>query len=44
MIATAMMRGPHAGSSSMPVLWMRSDTLLCLALKAQEYESQPVLV
>jgi hypothetical protein len=35
-MATAMMRGPHAGSSSTPVLWMASDTVPCLALNAHE--------
>ena len=29
-------RGPHAGFSSWPGLWMESHTVLCLALKAQE--------
>jgi hypothetical protein len=35
-MATAMMRGPHAGSSSTPVLWMPKDTVACLDLKAHE--------
>jgi len=42
-MATPSMSGPQAGSSSTPGLWMTSVTVLSFALKAQAYESQPLL-
>jgi hypothetical protein len=35
-MANKSMRGPQAGSSATPGLWMISDTTLPVALKAQE--------
>jgi hypothetical protein len=33
-MAKASTSGPHAGSSSTPVLWTVSHAVVCLALKA----------
>lgn len=43
-IAIESMRGPHAGSSSTPGLWITRSTLENFAWKAHAYESHPLLL